>query len=159
MELATDKFSVFRQSGSITAYTASLFCLSIAVLGAISTAYAVLFDRTDEWTRTSDVFLSLVIVALVIPFVWIATYVVAFVPALLVVGTDHLLRRRQFASERVRYGIIYVLALSFSVPVSAVVWSLSFDGWPFVWPATITVVCILACREILDFKPVLRAGA
>jgi hypothetical protein len=125
----------------------------------ISTAYTALFDQTDDWMRTSDLFFSLVIAALVIPFVWITTYVVAFVPALLVVGTDHLLRRRQFASERVRYGIIYVLALSFSVPVSAVVWSLSFDGWPFVWPVTITVVCILACREILDFKPVLRAGA
>ncbi len=159
MEMVTDKFSVLRRSGSITAYTASLFCLSVAVLGAISTGYAVLFDQTDDWTRTTDLFLSLVIVALVIPFVWITTYTVAFVPALLVVGTDQLLRRRQFASERMRYGIIYALAVSFSIPISAVVWSLSFDGWPFIWPATITIVCILACREILDFKPVLRAGA
>jgi len=159
MEMAMNRCSVFRQSGCITSYTASLFCLSVVVLMVISTAYTALFDQTDDWIRTSDLFFSLVIAALVIPFVWITTYVVAFVPALLVVGTDHLLRRRQFASERVRYGIIYVLALSFSVPVSAVVWSLSFDGWPFVWPATITVVCILACREILDFKPVLRAGA
>jgi hypothetical protein len=159
METATDKFSVLRRSGSITAYTASLFCLSVAVVGAIDTAYAVIFDQTGDWTRASDMFLSLVIVALVIPFVWITTYAVAFVPALLVVGTDQLLRRRQFSSERMRYGIIYALAVSFSVPISAFVYSLSFDGWPFVWPATITVVCILACRKILDFKPVLRAGA
>jgi hypothetical protein len=149
MEMVTDKISVLRQSGSITSYTASLFCLSVVVLMVISTAYTALFDQTDDWIRTSDLFFSLVIAALVIPFVWITTYVVAFVPALLVVGTDHLLRRRQFVSERVRYGITYVLAVIFSLPISAVVWSLSFDGWPFVWPVIITAVCWLSCRELL----------
>ena len=149
MELATNNSSVLRRCGSITSYTASLFCLSVAVLGAISTAYTVLFDQTDNWTRTSDIFLSLVIVALVIPFVWITTYTVAFVPALLVVGTDQFLRRRQFTSERMRHAIIYVLAVSFSLPISAVVWSQSFDGWPFVWPVIITAVCCLSCRELI----------
>jgi hypothetical protein len=148
MELATNNSSVLRRCGSITSYTASIFCLSVVVLGAISTAYAALFDQTDDWTRTSDIFLSLVIVALIIPFVWITTYTVAFVPALLVVGTDLLLRRR-FASDRMRHGTIYALAIGFSLPISAVVWSLSFDGWPFVWPVIITAVCWLSCRELI----------
>ena len=149
MELATNNSSVLRRCGSITSYTASIFCLSVVVLWAISTAYAALFDQTDDWTRTSDVFLSLVVVALIIPFVWITTYIVAFLPALLIVATDQLLRRRQFASDRMRHAIIYALAIGFSLPISAVVWSLSFDGWPFVWPVIITAVCWLSCRELI----------
>jgi hypothetical protein len=149
MEVATNESSVFRESGTITAYTASLFCLSVAVFGAISTAYTVLFDQTDDWTRTSDIFLSLVVVALVIPFLWITTYTVSFLPALVIVATDQLLRRRQFASERMRQGIIYSLAIGFSLPISAVVWSLSFDGWPFVWPVVITIVVAVACRAFV----------
>jgi hypothetical protein len=148
MEMAMNRCSVFRQSGCITSYTASLFCLSVVVLMVISTAYTALFDQTDDWIRTSDIFLSLVIVALIIPFVWITTYTVAFLPALLVVGTDLLLRRR-FASDRMRHAIIYALAIGFSLPISAVVWSLSFDGWPFVWPVIITAVCWLSCRELI----------
>ena len=147
MEMATDKFSVLRRSGSITAYTASLFCLSVAVVCAIDTAWPVLFDRTGDWTRTSDMFLSLVIIALVIPFVWITTYAVAFVPALLVVGADQLLRRGQFASDRMRYRLVYILAVGFSLPISAVVWSLSFDGWPIVWPVTITAVVLISSHH------------
>jgi hypothetical protein len=150
MEMATNTPSVLRQCGSITSYTASLFCLSVAVLGAVSNAYTVLFDQTNDWTRTSDIFLTLVVFALVIPFVWITTYAVAFLPALFAVGTDQLLRRRQFASERLRHAIIYALTIGFSLPISAVVYSLSFDGWPIVWPVTITAVVLISSHQLIS---------
>jgi hypothetical protein len=147
MELGSNKASVFRQSASITSYTASLFSLCVVVVVVISAVYSALFERTVDLRRLGGLFDDLVFV-LVIPFVWIVTYAIAFAPALLVVFANRLLQQQLF-SDRIRRGVFYALAIGFSLPISAGVWSLSFDGWTFVWPAMITVAVTAACREFL----------
>jgi hypothetical protein len=147
MELGSNMASVFRQSASITSYTASLFSLCVVVVVVISAVYSALFERTVDLRRLGGLFDDLVFV-LVIPFVWIVTYAIAFAPALLVVFANRLLQQQLF-SDRIRRGVFYALAIGFSLPISAGVWSLSFDGWTFVWPAMITVAVTAACREFL----------
>jgi hypothetical protein len=147
MKLASNKSSIFQQSACITSYTASLFSLCVVVVGVISAVYSYLFGQTADLRRMSNLFNDVVFV-LVIPFVWIVTYAIAFAPALLVVSANRLLQQ-QLISDRIRRGVIYVLAIGVSLPISAGVWSLSFDGWTFVWPAVITVTVTVACRELL----------
>lgn len=130
----------------------------MGVIVLIFAVHAVLVGQASVWIRTTDV-LVVILVTLLIPIAWVAGYLIAFVPTLFIVCINRVFQSQQLVSDRVRYALLYTLAIGFSLPISAVAWSLSYDGWPFVWPATITVGCVLACREILGCKPFLRARA
>jgi hypothetical protein len=140
--------SVLQQTKGTAAYAANLFGGVMAVIVLVSAVHAVLVGQASDWIRTADV-LVVILITLLIPIAWVAGYLIAFAPALLVVCINRVLQSQQLVSDRVRYGLLYALAIGFSIPISAVVWSLSYDGWPFVWPVIITAVCWLSCRELM----------
>jgi hypothetical protein len=148
MPRPSTKNSVLQQTRGTAAYAASLFGGIMAVIVLISAVHAVLVGQASDWIRTTDV-LVVILVTLLIPIVWVGGYLIAFVPTLFIVSINRVLQSQQLVSDRVRYALLYALAISFSLPISAVVWSLSYDGWPFVWPAVISVMAIIACRKLI----------
>lgn len=141
--------SVLQQTRGAAAYAASLFGGIMAVIILISAVHAALVGQASDWNRTTDV-LVVILVTLLIPIAWVAGYLIAFAPALFVVCINRVLQSQQLVSDRVRYGLLYALAIGFSIPISAVVWSLSYDGWPMFWPIIITAIVALSCRELLN---------
>jgi hypothetical protein len=144
---STNNF-VLRQTRYAAACAANIFGGIMGVIVLIFAVHAVLVGQASVWIRTTDV-LVVILVTLLIPIAWVAGYLIAFAPALSVVCINRVLQSQQLVSDRVRYGLLYALAIGFSIPISAVVWSLSYDGWPFVWPAVISVMAIIACRKLI----------
>jgi hypothetical protein len=120
----------------------------MAVIVLISAFHAVLVGQASNWIRSIDV-LVVILVTLLIPIAWIGGYLITFVPTLFIVSINRVLQSQRLVSDRVRYALVYALAISFSLPISAVAWSLSYDGWPVFWPAVITAVCWLSCRQLI----------
>jgi hypothetical protein len=148
MPRPSTKNSVLQQTRGAVAYAANLFGGIMAVIVLISALHAVLVGQASDWIRTTDV-LVVILVILLIPIAWVGGYLITFVPTLFIVSINRVVQSQRLVSDRVRYALLYALAIAFSLPISAVAWSLSYDGWPFVWPAAITVGCVLTCREVL----------
>ena len=141
--------SLLRFSRNVAAYTAGLLCAAIVLVLVLQSLREVVIGSASY--SSLDVFmLAAVMLAFVVPVAWLTTFVLAYVPVLLTAGLHRLLQSRSGLSDRVRYGIIYVTAIGFSIPIAALVWSMSFDGWTWFWPLIIITVAAGACRELIN---------
>jgi hypothetical protein len=140
--------SLLRFSRGISAYAAGLLCAAIMLALALHMLQGAVVG--DASYSPADVFLgALGLLVLIVPAVWLTTFVLAYVPVLLAAGLNRLLRSRRMVSDRARHGIIYAIAISLSLPMAAVAWSVSFDGWTWFWPLMIIVAAAGACRELI----------
>jgi hypothetical protein len=140
--------SLLRFSRDVAAYTAALLCAAIVLILSLIVVRENIFGGASY--SSLDVFmLAAVMLAFIVPVAWLTTFVLAYVPVLLTAGLHRLLQSCSGLSDRVRYGIIYATAIGFSIPIAALVWSMSFDGWTWFWPLIIIIVAAGACRELI----------
>jgi hypothetical protein len=141
--------SLLRFSRDVAAYTAAMLCAAIVLLLSLIGVREIIFGGASY--STLDIFmLAAVTLTLVVPVVWLTTFILAYFPVLLTAGLHRLLQSRSGLSHRARYWIIYAAAIGFSIPIAALVWSMSFDGWTWFWPLIIIIVAAGACRELIN---------
>lgn len=139
--------SVVRETRGATTYTASVFAFVFATMVVFFLLVEVLSSRQSAWEQSGK-FIDIAVTFALTPFVWLLTYLIAFIPVMVVVCTNRVLCAQQRLSDRIRFGVICVFAIGLSTPISALIWRFSYDGYTFLWPIVITVVVGVACREL-----------